>query len=240
MFEQKFYKCPHCATQIRQKLQDGEDLICVRCKCRFRVMLDEESGKVAFADVAETKTPEPLYLPKGSVRAVTTVLLAVTSWILIVGAKNVPDYLFGLNLTVIGYYFGFRKKVKASESRIFDPSARSEEPLFLPAGLIRFFLIAGFMVCAFLLYKRGRLEDLRYIEFFAILIGLVIGYVFGRISRPLRGTKVYSIVNHLKGALVLGAAGVLAHTLLFADGAGDPHMPLALTAVISFYFGSRS
>jgi DNA-directed RNA polymerase subunit RPC12/RpoP len=239
MFDQKFYKCPHCATQIRQRLQDGEDIVCMACKCRFRVMLDEASGKAAFVDVSETKIPEPLYLPKGSVRAIVTVLLAVSSWILIGGEKNVPDYLFGLNLAVIGYYFGFRKKVKASEGHIFDAAARAEDPLFLPAGVIRFFLIAGFMVCAFVLHKRGRLEDLRYIEFFAILIGLVLGYVFGKISKPLRGTKLYILVNHLKGAVVLCAAAYMVQILIFGGG-GDPHVPLALTAVISFYFGSRS
>ena len=53
MFGQTFYRCPGCGTDIRHELEDGEELACVSCRRRFRVMVDRESEKVGLVEILE-------------------------------------------------------------------------------------------------------------------------------------------------------------------------------------------
>jgi hypothetical protein len=78
---------------------------------------------------------------------------------------------------------------------------------------------------------------MQYVEFYAILAGLVVGYIFGRAVRPLRD-NIENMVNHAKGTVVLiAAAGLFAVLMGEAD---KSYVGLGLACVISFYFGSRS
>ncbi len=180
MFKKDFYQCPVCSADIRQKIEDDCEVECLVCKRRFQVMFDKISGKVGFIDLNKKKIPEPLYLPKGSIRSLITIAMAVSCWALIFQEKDVPAYLFSLILTIIGYYFGFRTKMKAATSRIHDVSSESVEPLFLPHGFIRFFLISGFVISTYFLYIHGAFKNAKNLEFFVILYGLIFGYVFAR------------------------------------------------------------
>jgi len=163
MFEKNIIQCPDCSAEIRHELQDEAEFVCHACRKCYKILLDKKTGKAAFIDTDEKRIPEPLFLPKGSLRSIMTIAMAVSCWMLILKGKDVPDYLFSLILTIIGYYFGFRKKIRSAESRIFDASAKKEAPLFLPSGFIRFFLIAGFVACALFLYNKGNLKDLKYL-----------------------------------------------------------------------------
>ncbi len=240
MFEKTSYQCPNCKAVIRQELENGGEFTCVSCRKCFRVMLDSASGKAGFIEADAARVPEPLYLPKGSIRAIVTIAMTLSCWILIFAGKDVPNYLFGLILAIIGYYFGFRQKIKASQSRIFDASAKAEEPLSLPQGCIRFFLIAGFFVCGLVLHFTGRLKNLSYLEFFVILFGLILGYIFAKVLAKFGDNPLYRLLNHVKGVAVLVAALCLA-VLLISGSYVNYHYPaLLLSAAVSFYFGSRS
>jgi len=214
MFEKITYQCPNCGAVVRHEIEDRQELDCFSCSRRYKVMLDKDTGKAGFIEVDRKEIPEPLFLPKGSVRAIVTIAIALTCWILFFVGKEVPSYLLSLLLAIIGYYFGFRMKVKAAESRIFDASARKEEPLFLPHGFIRIFLILGFFITGIVLLSKGRLKQLPYLEFFAILSGLILGYIFAKVFWSYEGSSLYMFVNHLKGLVVLGAAGYLAYLML--------------------------
>ena len=240
MFEKVMFQCPACSAEVRQELEDKDKFDCMVCRRRFKVMFDKDSGKAGFIEIDKKKIPEPLFLPRGSIRSLVTVAMAFSCWILIFKKNNVPDYLFSLILTIIGYYFGFRKKIKSAGSRIFDASARVEEPLFLPHGIIRLFLITGFVVSGFLLYGSGRFKELKYLEFFIILFGLISGYIFARIFSKAKASSFYIFVNHVKGAFVLASAAYLVFLFLTGSYMNNIHIPLLLSAVISFYFGSRS
>ena len=240
MYEKLVYRCPNCHADVRKDLQDEDDFVCRVCSKRFRVLLDVDTGKAGFIELSTREVPEPLYLPKGSIRALVTMIVAATSWVLILTAQDVPEYLFSLLLTVIGYYFGIRTKLKAAESRIFDASTKEPEPLSLPTGFIRLFLTVGFLVCGVVLYRRELLGEAKYLEFFIILSGLIVGYVYARLFSKSEASPAYILLNHVKGVVVLAAAGCLA--FLFIGGAHAAYGPLALvlSAAISFYFGSRS
>ena len=240
MFEKLFYQCPNCGVELLQGVEQEDHFTCSACSASFRVLLDEESGKAAFIEEEEKKIPEPLFMPRGSIRALVTLLTAISCWMLIFMEKDLPTYLSGLMLTIIGYYFGFRTKMKSAESRIFDASAVKQEPLFLPAGVIRTILIMGFLAGAFFSYARGKLFDLKYLEFFIILLGLIAGFVYAKIFSKARETPAYLLVNHVKGFVVI-VSGLLLTTLILGGAYVDQvHLSILLAAVISFYFGSRS
>jgi len=240
MFEKTMYHCPGCDAIVREEIRDGMEFACQSCGRRYSVMLDKQSGKVGFIELAKKEAPEPLFLPRGSIRALVTIALSFSCWLMILTGKDVPGYLFSLLLAIIGYYFGFRKKIRAAESRIFDASAEAEEPLFLPPGVIRFFLVAGFVISGIVLCARGRFDELPYLEFFIILFGLFLGYILGKAFSSYEGSPLYIFANHLKGTAVLAAAFYLTYLFLSGTHAEAKYLSLVLAAVISFYFGSRS
>ena len=240
MFRDTPLECPQCGISVQEQLQDGQVFECSFCSSRFKVLLDKEEESVAFIEIRDKEIPEPLFLPRGSIRASVTMLLAFACWILIFAGKTVPGYHLNLLLAIIGYYFGFRMKMKAAQSRIYDAAAREKAPLFMPGGVIRLFLVAGFIVTGAVLWHRGQLAGLAYLEFFVILSGLIVGFIFSRAFAGFRNTPFYLTVNHLKGAAVLTAAMCLVVLLLSGLYADYRHLSLGLSAIVTFYFGSRS
>lgn len=241
MFELKTCHCPACGVEIRGSLSDGQEYQCTSCHKKYSVLIDKHTGKIGLVPLEESKLEEPLYLPRGSLRAITTILLAGCCWILIFIDQDVPSYLLGLLLTVIGYYFGFRKKEAMVRGRMYDAAAKIENPLFLPSGYIRVFLIAGFLVAAGVLWFRGRLGDIAYLEFFLILAGFTAGYIFARLMVNVEEViAVYNFLLHLKGLVLLASVFTLAVMLLTRHYQHNPYPPLVCACIISFYFGSRS
>ena len=90
MFEKKGRRCPRCGYEIRDQLQDEEVFVCSVCQSSFRVMLDKTTGRAAFCEEAAREMPEPLYLPKGSVRALAALTMSACCWILIFAARELP------------------------------------------------------------------------------------------------------------------------------------------------------
>ena len=237
--ERVFY-CPHCGSGVEPWLDDHVDYTCPQCASRYMVMVDDETNEAAFflRDVAPDI--EPLGLPKGSIRAVIALSLAGVSWYLAVRGRDVPAALLSLLLTVLGFYFGFRTKAAGLSDRVYDTAARREQPLHLPAGYIRTLLVLGFLVMGVVLYRRGSLSDLRYLEFFFIVGGLVVGHYVGRAANHLPLETRRTLAN-AKGLLGLAMTAVVAG--LFLTDA-DTRLPAwavtLLCATITFYFGTRS
>ena len=240
MFELLTYRCPDCGVEIHESLSDGQRFECLNCHRPYRVLLDESTSKVGFVPLDTVPVQEPLHLPRGSVRAIATLGAAGCCWVLMLSDRTVPGYLLSLLLTIIGYYFGFRQKLRSAQSHILDASARVQEPLNLPGGSIRLLLVLGFAVCGVVLAMRRRLINPAYLEFFLVLAGLVAGYFFARLFTGTRDTALSNLVNHAKGLLVLAATVALAIVLLTGHQFGVPHLGLTLACAISFYFGSRS
>jgi hypothetical protein len=241
MFEKATYKCPGCGYAIGADLRDGSSFTCRTCGKRFSVTGEPDAGTVALFEDSAVVIPEPLYLPRGSIRALVAIMMALSCWVLILTRRDVPSYLFSLILTMVGYYFGFRMRVKEAESRIFDPAAEVRDPLMLPAGCIRGFLTMGFLVCGIALYGRGGLGAEKYLHFFVILAGLIVGHYFHKLFWRAPETAFYVGINHTKGLFVLAAAAWLAY--LFLSGAYEetsPAMLMGLACAVSFYYGSRS
>ena len=239
MFEKTGRHCPRCGYEIRDEFAQGETFVCSVCQSRFRVILDQASGKAAFYEESAGELPEPLHLPKGSIRALMALATSGCCWVLIMAGREVPAALLSLLLAVLGYYFGFRVAVKAAGSRMYDPTAVETAPLHLPGGVVRKLLIAGFVFAGgVLLYRGTMMQQPEYLEFFLILAGLVAGYIFGKIFSAARVGRTVIALNHVKGAVVLAAAAYLCVLLL--TGRYERTQGTALCAVVSFYYGSRS
>jgi hypothetical protein len=204
-------------------------------------MIDKETGTAAFVDQSYAPSPEPLGLPKGSVRALLAMMMAATCLLLVVRGHNVPSSLALLLLTVIGFYFGFRTQAASLTDRIYDPAATREQPLRLPAGVIRTLLVLSFVVAGVVLAYHGRLTSvMTHLEFFFILAGLLVGHYFARSARG-RSLRSRAIIAHVTGAVGLIIAGVLMWAFLSeAFLAMPPWVVMALCGTVSFYFGSRS
>jgi hypothetical protein len=238
VFEKPEYKCPQCELAVGEDLSRVDEFTCSGCGGYFTVSVDEK-GHVALFEAEETRYPEPLWIPRGSVRAFCSMLMAGCFWVMVLGGRNVPAYFLTLLLAVISYYFGFRVKVKAAESHIYDPAAEETDPLYLPGGCIRGLLTVGFTVAAALLAVMGRLTQ-KYVEFFVILAGLVVGHFFAKALRQTSG-GFQANVGHLKALFVIGCTFVLVALLLTGEAnRGNQMVPLGLAAAVSFYFGSRS
>ena len=239
MFELKTFYCPGCGTEIHEKLDDGDQYACIECSKIFHVLIDETSQRVGFVSVDEVVLANPLGLPKGSIRAITTILLALSCWILILLNRTVPGHLLSLLLAVTGYYFAFRKK-DGTQDRFYDVTTPHQAPLSLPSGSIRNLLITGFLISAIILVLQKRLMEPAYIEFFLILAGLTVGHLLANSLLHVRSAAALNLLNHSKGLIVLGS--VIAFTIISLAGHYEHlwHVAITLSCIISFYFGSRS
>ena len=239
MFELKTFYCPGCGTEIYEKLDDGDQYACTECSKIFHVLVDETSQRIGFVSVDKVVLADPLWLPKGSIRAITTILLAFSCWVLILLNRTVPGYLFSLLLTVTGYYFAFRKK-DGTQDRFHDVTTPHQSPLSLPSGSIRNLLIAGFLISAIILLVQKRLMEPAYIEFFLILAGLTVGHLLAKSLLHVRSAAALNFLNHSKGLIVLGSVIVFTVILLVGHYERLWHIEITLSCIISFYFGSRS
>ena len=207
------------------------------------------------------RTMHALGLPAGSVRALLAVVVFATVWgmLLVRPSQEVPDYLSDLMFVIMGHYFATRKRsaaIAVPEDEIGPP------PLFLPSGSIRLFLAAGSAAVAAVLYQRGVLTrvdrnpgvaTLLLIGGFllGVILNTVIGWWRARVKRGHRAIEDLQALAAMAAGLMLVA---LVWNRLFpvvppneVDAVlngwghlgrlGPEHL---LTAVIGFYFGSRS
>ncbi len=240
MFEKHVHYCPECSWQFQEHLVDGMDLRCPHCASQFRALIDETTGRGTLLRIEEDDIPEPLHLPRGSIRALVAISLATTCWILVGQGRALPESLLSLLLTVLGYYFGFRRNAKAAQSHLADASRKVSDPLHLPGGSIRLILATGFAVSAIALGVQGRLDHGPVLAFFLILAGLLVGHVYGRITAKDRTSGTVILLGHLKALVVLLTTGGLTIAYLAGWAEDWPSWSIGvLAAIISFYFGSR-
>ena len=190
--------------------------------------------------------------PAGSVRALLALMVFGTIWAVLVlrPEQEVPEYLRDLMFIVMGHYFAARRQMDAAD----EPGP---PPLFLPRGSVRLILVLGFVVSAVLLYRAGHLTHLQTRPGVITLL-LAAGFLAGVVLRSIggwlsRGGRTPRVLEDLRAMISLLAAVVLA--ALVCDryfpflpqgvhdvriGLGKIGPPQILSAVVGFYFGSRS
>jgi hypothetical protein len=196
-------------------------------------------------------------LPAGSVRALLAILVFGTVWTLLLArpGAEIPDSLRDLLFIIMGHYFAARHRASADA----EPGP---PPLFLPRGSVRFFLVAGSIAVAVVLFRRGQLTSLDRNPG-AVTLLLVVGFLLGVAMNAAmawgrdRGHRMPRLVEDLRALLSVAAAVllivlVLSRALLLLppsqiDRLLSPDIHLGhlgpehvLAAIVGFYFGSRS
>lgn len=200
-----------------------------------------------------------LRLPEGSIRAILALLIVAAICLLMAmrPESRVPDYLGDLMFIILGHYFVARRRTTRALAEASGPS-----PLFLPRGTIRLLIIFGFVAAGAWLYHHQRLTALGQnpgVWTLVLAAGFLVGVVIGRIGDWLRdrGRKVPAFIEDTKAILAL-LAGVLLLLLvwhhitpLVSFKTESPLAPMRrmlganaperiLSAIVGFYFGSRS
>lgn len=234
-------QCPYCSDQVllgERKVGEGRQ--CRECDARFEIIEDADGAPLVLRELNPVEVPDPLGLPKGSIRAIATILAAGTSWFLVLTRQDVPGYLYGLLLTIIGYYFGMRSK-KSPNDHVFPAQhVNSPGPLYLPRHVIRVVLVLGFAAAAVTLHLQQKLLTPSNLEFFTVLAGLILGYLLARgLSHGRPGPLVRGFSN-LLAVVVLLATMVLTVLLVSGAATANAQVAMLLASAISFYYGARS
>jgi hypothetical protein len=194
-----------------------------------------------------------LGLPAGSIRALMALIVFGCLWAFVVlhPDQEVPDYLRDVLFIILGHYFATRGR-QATEAEAGPP------PLFLPAGTVRFLLVAGFVATGVVLHLQGRLlaisRNPAVVTLF-LALGFILGVVVQQVWRKVTGGRRPPRFVEDVRALVSLAATVFLVVLIwdrFAPqasqwgldqrdlGLGKIRLPQLAAAVVGFYFGSRS
>jgi hypothetical protein len=179
----------------------------------------------------------PLGLPRGSIRALLTLLIVAVVVVEVIRGHAV-DVLWSETLMIaLAHYFTSRRFVKlppqvmarlAAEGYL-EPEA---SPLYLPRYTIRVILVAAFVGLAVYLYRHDRILESQALS----VLGVVFAY-FAGIALRFERFRVWEDLKAIAVLLVL-----LCTAGMYLAGQGDrvPHWwrDIALGLVL-FYFGSR-
>ncbi|MBN1781795.1 hypothetical protein JW948_11760 [bacterium] len=225
------YRCNSCSARVSQV--EGNEYQCQHCGKLYTLLKAPDETPVGFV----AKRNEPLFLPKGSVRALVTLCLTGLFIYEMHEQGMAGTHLVQLLLTCIFYYFGFRKRDRniIVGGRIIQSDI--EEPLYLPQGFIRNTILAGIVFSLFLVRSRIMHLDPDLLYFYFIFGALYAGYVFSKIIIRARDSKSVEMVNHFKAVIVLIATLVMIIHYMLDIHAVNLLVPYIL---ISFYFGSRN
>jgi len=241
---EKRYVCPKCSWVINRDLKDLMAYTCPICKNDFAVRWEKDEDTFSLLHRPNEFWDEPLGLPRGSVRAMIMILLSISSWFMMLDGRRVPDYLLNLLIVVVGYYFAIRTTFFGVTS--LDVGKKGErieveqEPLYLPRGFIRVFIVLGFTICALYLAAEMGYHDMRYKEFFFILLGLVLGFVVQKATLGYREESWFLRVGHLKALIVLGLS-VVYFLMVVTENLREVDVWIIrlIITYIGFYFSSR-
>ena len=181
-----------------------------------------------------------LYLPKGSVRALLTVSIAVTFLITVIqDSLLVEEYrsLSGAFIFAIAVYYSTRTTDFNKENE--DEGKEIDTPLYLPRATIRIFLAIIVMTALIISYNRSVIIP----DYIILILLPIVGFIAGKFLNNLFGTNKEGTLGHLQAIIVLGVMGLSSFLLIMGS------IPIFLTKgiiilvmslIIAFYFGWRS
>ena len=190
----------------------------------------------------------PLGLPRGSVRAILTLLTVAVVVVQVIRDKEVENLWVETLMIVLAYYFTSRRFIHLPAEVIQRLEAEGHvehegNPLYLPRHSIRVSLFLTFVGLAIYLYREGRMLEPQALS----ILGVVFAFLLGVIASAIlawwtKGKQPKVIVwwEDLKAGVVLLVLIVTA-TAYFLDMSDDlpRHLRSATLGLVLFYFGSR-
>jgi hypothetical protein len=197
---------------------------------------------------AQAPLKPPLGLPAGSVRATLALVLSATLWYTILRGLPPEAILVESALLVVAFYFGIR--ATAPVAPIVKPgsapeAAKVRHPLYLPHGVVRSILAAGFLGVIAYVVLRGGTIDPALVLILQVIVSYVIGYVISLVLlRRARAGKAFSrAARATRNVISLAAIGIAAGiSWTIATEQFDlvpDYLRNGLAWTVAFYFGSR-
>lgn len=190
----------------------------------------------------------PLGLPKGSVRALLTLMLVAVVCLQV--ARGLPlDPLWTETLAIaLAHYFTTRRFLDLTPDQVRDLKVAGiiqdeSRPLYLPGFTIRGLIILSFLGLALHLQGEGRLNEPQAVA----VLGLVGAYLLGVIGQSIRhrffrsnNPRLKRIWEDFKALMTLGVLGVALGASIAgrSDALPDAWREVTLGLTL-FYFGSR-
>ncbi len=179
----------------------------------------------------------PLGLPRGSIRALLTILIVAVVISQLIRGEEIPLLWTETLMIAMAHYFASRRFIRLPPEEIkrlvgeglIELEAR---PLYLPSYSIRLLLIVAFTAVGIYLYAHGRLLELQALS----ILGVVLAYLSGVFLRvqTVRGWE------DAKAFVVLAVLTVTSGAYLLDYGNSVPKSLQAVTlGLVLFYFGSR-
>jgi len=186
---------------------------------------------------APSSNRPPLGLPRGSIRAILTLMIVAVVVAQMVRGGEIPLLWTETLMIAMAHYFASRRFIRlppAEIKRLVDEGYIELEarPLYLPSYSIRLLLVVSFTTVGVYLYLHGRLLEPQALS----ILGVVFAYLLGVFLRveTVRGWE------DAKACVVLAVLIVTSAAYLFNYGDLVPKPMQAVTlGLVLFYFGSR-
>ncbi len=193
--------------------------------------------------LAPAPLPEPLRLPRGSVRGLLALALMGTFAYLLVQAGAAPTVLVNATVVVLAFYFGTRTLQQAP-----PPVAGTAVPGWRRPRVVRGLLLLGFVGLSGWFLRTDPSWDALPDSLKQILeilggyvLGLVLSWAFHRRAQESTWRRRLALV--FRDLSALGALGLTAFACYaFVTGTAGlfgGSVEQALSLVITYYFGSR-
>ncbi len=198
---------------------------------------------------ASAPRPTPLGLPRGSVRALLTLMIVAIVCIQV--ARGDPlDLLWTETLAIaLAHYFTTRRFVDLPPELVHRLQAEGvlpdePAPLFLPGHSVRGLIILAFLGLALYLQRGGRLQESQALSVLALVGVYLLGVVFNSLRRLInrndRSSRPRRLWDNLKAVATLTVLVVtLLAVLLDRGDVLPPNWREVTLGLVLFYFGSR-
>jgi hypothetical protein len=179
----------------------------------------------------------PLGLPRGSVRALLTLLIVAVVIVQLARGHDVELLWTETLMIALAHYFTARRFIRLSPEiirRLTEEGQLEAEPrpLYLPRFSIRIILVVAFIGLAVYLYRQDRLFQSQAMS----ILGVVFAYLLGIVAR-MRSVRGW---EDLKAAVVLLVLLATAVPSLLGRSDLVPRQVRDVTlGLVLFYFGSR-
>ena len=179
----------------------------------------------------------PLGLPRGSIRALLTLLIVAIVIVQVVRGQEVELLWAGTLMIALAHYFTSRRSINLPPDVIRRLAAEGHveteaNPLFLPRYSIRVILVLAFVGLAVYLYQQNRLFEPQALSVlgvvFAYFLGVVLRFGRFRVWEDLKAIVVLLVLLYTAGAYLANRPDLVPYQLR------DITLGLVL-----FYFGSR-
>ena len=180
----------------------------------------------------------PLGLPRGSIRALMTLLIVAVVIVQLVRGQEVELLWAETLMIALAHYFTSRRSLNLPPDVVRRLAAEGHveteaNPLFLPRYSIRVILVLAFVGLAVYLYRQNRLLEPQAVSVlgvvFAYFLGVLLRFGRFRLWEDLKAIVVLLVLLYTAGAYLANRPDLVPYQLR--------DITLGLTV---FYFGSRA